>query len=68
MNLVNELSDEQIRLLKEADVVVEDRDYTEDECRYIVGKIMEYIMSFSKKEISSIVDKYGSAIDKIASY
>ena len=58
MNLVNELSDEQIRLLKEADVVVEDRNYTEDECRYIVGKVMEYIMSFSKKDISNVANRY----------
>ena len=58
MNLVNELSDEQIKLLKEADVVVEDRDYTCEEQRLLVDKILGYIMSFSKKDISSIVNRY----------
>ena len=49
MNLINELNDEQIRLLKEADIKIQDREYTADERRYIRGQIMGHIMSFSKK-------------------
>lgn len=65
MNLINELNNEQIRLLKEADIVVENKEYTEDECEYIVGQVMGHIMSFSKKDISNVANKYESVIDKI---
>ena len=37
MNLINKLNDEQIKLLKEANVKIQDRNYTADECRYIMG-------------------------------
>lgn len=65
MNLVNELSDEQIRLLKEADVVVEDRDYTCEECDLLLNKIIGYIMNFSKRDINKAVKRYESIMDKI---
>lgn len=51
MNLINELNDEQLRLLKEADITIEDKDYSENECRYVVGQVIRHIMSFSKKDI-----------------
>lgn len=47
MNLINELSNEQIKLLKEADIIIENKDYTEDDCKYIVGQVMRHIMSFN---------------------
>ena len=65
MNLINELNDEQLRLLREADILIKDKDYTTDECRYIVGQVMGHIMSFSKKDISAVACKYESIIDKI---
>lgn len=65
MNLINELNDEQIRLLKEADIKIQDKDYTADECRYIVGQVTRHIMSFSKKDIGIIANKYEGVINKI---
>lgn len=68
MNLINKLNEEQIGLLKEADIIVENRDYTEDECKYVVGQVMRHIMSFSKKDIRDVANKYECVIDKITSY
>ncbi len=65
MNLINELNEEQLTLLKEADIALKDKDYSEDECRYVVGQVMGHIMSFSKKDISTVACKYESIIDKI---
>ncbi len=66
MRLINELNKEQIKLLKEADIKVENKDYSTDECKYLVGQVMSHIMSFSKNEISDMVCKYRSTLDKIA--
>lgn len=68
MNLINKLNEEQIGLLKEADIIVENKDYTEDECKYVVGQVMRHIMSFSKKDIRDVANKYENVIDKITSY
>ena len=65
MNLINELNDEQIKLLKEAGIVIKDKDYTEDDCRYVVAQVMTHIMSFSKNDIGSVANKYGDIIEKI---
>lgn len=65
MNLISELNEEQIKLLKEADIKVENKDYSNDECKYIVGQVMRHIMSFSKKDISDVANRYESVIDKI---
>lgn len=65
MNLINELNEEQIKLLKEADIKVENKDYSSDECKYVVGQIVGYIMSFSKKEIGNKVNQYENIISKI---
>lgn len=68
MNLINELNEEQIGLLKEADIKIENKDYTQDECKYVVGQVMRHIMSFSKKDINTVTCKYESIIDKIKRY
>lgn len=65
MNLINELNKEQIRLLKEADIVIKDKDYTEDECRYVVGQVIGHIMSFSKKDIGDVAIRYESVLEKL---
>lgn len=67
MNLYKIFNIEQIELLKEADVVVENRDYTTEERRYITNQVIGYIMNFSKKDISAIACKYESVLDKIKS-
>lgn len=66
MNLINELNDEQIKLLKEVDVVVDNRDYTNEERRYITNQIMGHIMNFSKKDISKEISKFENLINIIA--
>lgn len=68
MNLINELNDEQIKLLKEADVIVDNKDYTQEDCKYIVGQVMRHIMSFSKRDIRDIANRYEGVIDKITRY
>lgn len=68
MNLINELNDEQIGLLKEADIIVENKEYTTDECRYIIGQVTRHIMSFSKKDIMGVANRYEDIIDKITKY
>ena len=65
MNLINELNDEQIGLLKEADIAIKNKDYTQDECKYIVGQVIRHIMSFSKKDIRNVASKYEGIIDRI---
>lgn len=65
MNLINELNEEQIGLLKEADIKIENKDYTQDECKYVVGQVMRHIMSFSKKDIRDVAIRYESVLDKI---
>ena len=68
MNLINELNEEQISLLKEADIKVENKDYSNYECKYVVGQVMRHIMSFSKKDIRNVANKYEGVIDKITKY
>ena len=65
MNLINKLNEEQIRLLKEADIIVENKNYTEDECKYVVGQVMRHIMSFSKKDIRKVAGKYQDVLNII---
>lgn len=68
MNLINELNEEQIGLLKEADIKIENKDYTQDECKYVVGQVIRHIMSFSKKDIRDVGSRYECVIDKIIKY
>ena len=65
MNLIDELNEEQIGLLKEADIKIQNRDYTADECKHIKGQIISHIMSFSKKDITSIANRYDEVLGKI---
>lgn len=69
MSKLNNLNEEEIKFLKEANVVIDaNKEYTADERKYIVNQAMSYIMNFSKNEIGDMVCKYSSTIDKIASY
>ena len=38
MDLYNIYNNEQIKLLKEADIVVEDRVYTKEECKHLLQR------------------------------
>ncbi len=69
MSKLSNLNEEEINFLKEANVVIDiNKEYTDGERKYIVNQAMSYIMNFSKSEISGMVNKYGSLIDKIANY
>lgn len=63
MDLYNIYNNEQIKLLKEADIVVEDRIYTQKECKYILQRIIDYIMSFSKYEINQKMVSFDSILE-----
>lgn len=69
MNKLSSLNEEEIKFLKEANVVIDvNKEYTVDERKYMVNQAMGYIMNFSKSEIGDMVCKYRSTIDKIAKY
>lgn len=69
MSKLDNLNEEEIKFLKEANVVIDvNKEYTVDERKYMVNQAMSYIMNFSKSEIGDMVCKYRSTIDKIAKY
>lgn len=69
MSKLNNLNEEEIKFLKEANVVIDaNKEYTVDERKYMVNQAMGYIMNFSKSEIGDMVCKYRSTIDKIEKY
>lgn len=63
MDLYNIYNNEQIKLLKEADIIVEDRVYTKEECKHLLQRVMDYIMSFSKYEINKKMVSFDSVLE-----
>ena len=63
MDLYNIYNSEQIKLLKEADIVVENKMYTKEECKHLLQKVMDYIMSFSKYEINKKMVSLDSVLE-----
>ena len=49
MNLLNKCTDNEINLIKQAGVIIENKDYTEDELKQFGNQMEEYIMSHSSK-------------------
>ncbi len=49
MNLLDKCTDKEMNLIKQAGIVIEDKDYTEDELKYFGNQIGDYIMSHSSK-------------------
>ncbi len=68
MKLLAELTSEEIELLKETNIVICDKEYTSDECRIMLNKVLDYVMSFSQDEIIFVEMRYKSIIDKLYSY
>lgn len=58
MNLYQKMNTEQRNLLKEAGVVLEDKNYSEDEVRQLENTVTTHIFSQSKKIIGKETDKY----------
>lgn len=65
MNLINELNEEQIGLLKEADIKIENKDYDIQECKSITHRIVEHIMFFGKDNFERMTEQYESVINKL---
>lgn len=62
MNLYRKLNEEQIKLLKETDIIIRNEEYTQEQCKVIFHRVMDYIMSASKKKIPEEYEKYESIL------
>ena len=49
MNLLNKCTDKEVKLMKNAGVYLEDKDYSSEELKRIEHNIKEYIMNHSSK-------------------
>ena len=68
MNFKKDFSIEKQNLLQQADVKVEDKNYTSDEIRNALNSVCSYIMSQSTKngDLSKLMIKYNSIIDDLS--
>jgi len=62
MNLMNKCTSKEIKLMEQADVKIENRDYTIDELKKVERDITEFIMNHSTKNgsISKLQNEYQS--------
>lgn len=65
MNIYNNFNIREKELLKEANVIIENKEYSKDECKNMIHSIVDYVMNFSKNEISSNMNKYDRIIEKL---
>lgn len=67
MNLLNKCTINEIKLLENAGIAVENREYSNEELNRYGYKIEEYIMSHSTKnnEISKLSNQYRSILDTL---
>lgn len=67
MNPIKELSNEQQKLLKDAEIKIQEKDYTDDEVKLLENDIIDYIMnkSFKHKDTSKIINSYLEVINKV---
>lgn len=63
MNIINELNSGQIKLLENIDIVVENKEYTNVECKQILHRIIDYVMSLSKNEFNDKLTSFKSVLD-----
>lgn len=68
MNLMKEFNEEQIQLLNNAGVIIEDREYSNEELNHYEMEVMDFIMNHSSKngEISKLNMEYDSILRTIA--
>lgn len=64
MNLINECTTKELKLLKEIGLNIEDKEYSREELRMFESYIEDYIMSHSIKsdEISVLSNKYSNIL------
>ena len=62
MNLLNKCTDKEVKLMKNAGVYLEDKDYSSEELKRIEHNITEYIMNHSSKDgsIGRLQNEYDS--------
>ncbi|MBO5348512.1 MAG: hypothetical protein J6A89_01640 [Clostridia bacterium] len=65
MNLYNNFNKQEKELLAEANVTIENKEYSKDECKNMIYNIVDYVMHFSKNEISANMNKYDGIIEKL---
>ena len=60
MNLLNNCTKREIELIEKAGIILEDKDYNEDELKICGSEIIEYIMSHSTKngDIDKLRNQY----------
>lgn len=67
MNLMKDISSKDKKLLANAGIYIEDRDYTKDELRRYVSNIEDFIMSHSTKngDITRLNSEYRETLNKL---
>lgn len=63
MNLLSKCTDNEKNLIKQAGVIIENKDYTEDELKQFGNQMEEYIMSHSSK--NNDIDKLQNNFSRI---
>lgn len=65
MDLYNNFNKQEKELLAEANVIIENKEYSKDECKNMIYNIVDYVMNFSKNEIINNMNKYDRIIEKL---
>ena len=60
MNLIEKCSNDEIKLIERAGIIVENKDYSKDDLKQYEARIIDYIMSHSSKngDISKLRNQY----------
>lgn len=60
MNLIEKCSNDEIKLIEQAGIMVENKDYSKDDLKQYEARIIDYIMSHSSKngDISKLRNQY----------
>ena len=64
MNLYNVLDIKEKEIINNLEII-EDREYSKEEISYLENKIIEDIMSNSKKNIDNVRDMYSTILNKL---
>lgn len=68
MNLLNKCTNNEIELLKEAGIIIENKDYTKEELERHESKIIDHIMSQSSTQIQKLHNQYSNIFRVINEY
>lgn len=58
LNLYEEINEKQNELLKEADIIIENKNYNKEEIDYIYNSLSNHIFSKSKNDVGKEINKY----------